>query len=188
MLVDTNVLYPVRLADLVLSSVDDGLFDLCVSDHLLDEIERVLVDDKGLPADKAREFRDAVQANASVHVDESQYGSVREQLDGPDPDDLWHLAAAIAAGADAIITANTSDYVKATIPPELNPVEVVAPDDFFERPALDGLDVDLAATVRRISAKLKNPPRSPTEILDGLVQIGLIKTVALLRSRRLIDE
>jgi len=49
--VDTNVLYPVRLADLVLSSVDDGLFDLCTSDHLLEEVERVLVNAKGLPVD-----------------------------------------------------------------------------------------------------------------------------------------
>ena len=45
MFVDTNALYPVRLADLILSSIDDGLFELCVSDHLLDEVERVLVDE-----------------------------------------------------------------------------------------------------------------------------------------------
>lgn len=50
--VDTNVFYPVRLADLVLSCVGDGLFDLCVSDPLLDEIERVLVDDKGLAEER----------------------------------------------------------------------------------------------------------------------------------------
>ena len=37
--VDTNALYPVRLADRILSSIDDGLFELCVSDHLLAEIE-----------------------------------------------------------------------------------------------------------------------------------------------------
>lgn len=53
-LVDTNVLFPVRLADLVLSSAADGLFDLCVSDDLLDEIERVLIDRKGLAVDKGR--------------------------------------------------------------------------------------------------------------------------------------
>jgi predicted nucleic acid-binding protein len=53
--VDTNVFYPVRLADLVLSSVGDGLFDLCVSDHLLDEIERVLIHDKGLTQLLARQ-------------------------------------------------------------------------------------------------------------------------------------
>jgi hypothetical protein len=66
--VDTNVFFPVRLADLVLSSVDDGLIELCVSDRLLDEIEYVLAHDKGLPADKARAFRDAVAANASRRV------------------------------------------------------------------------------------------------------------------------
>lgn len=179
--VDSNVFYPVRLADVVLSSVDDGLFDLCVSDHLLDEIERVLVAEKGLPADKAQVFRDAVQANAAVHVDEAQYAALRLQLLGPDPDDLWHLAAAIVAGADVIMTANVRDFVNAQVPPEYRPVEVMTADEFFDRLALEGLDGDLAATIRRISAKLQNPPRSPTEILDGLEQIGLTKTASHLR-------
>ena len=44
----------------MLSYVGVGLFDLCVSDHVLDESERVLIDDKGLPEDKARAFRSAV--------------------------------------------------------------------------------------------------------------------------------
>ena len=181
MFVDTNVFYPVRLADLVLSSVDDGLFDLCTSDHLLDEIERVLVNGKGLPAEKARVFRIAVQANAAVHVDESQYASLRRRLHGPDADDLWHLAAAITARTDLIITANVSDFANADIPPEFQPVEALDADDFFDRLSRSGLDADLAATVRRMAAKLKYPPRSPAQIVDGLEQIGLAKTVAHLR-------
>ena len=62
-----------RLADLILSSVDDGLFELCVSDHLLAEIERVLIDHKGLPADKAKIFREAVEANASSVMRAGEY-------------------------------------------------------------------------------------------------------------------
>jgi predicted nucleic acid-binding protein len=179
--VDTNVLYPVRLADLVLSSVDDGLFDLCTSDHLLEEVERVLVNAKGLPVDKAGVFRNAVQANAAVHVHESQYAPLRRELHGPDADDLWHLAAAITAGADVIITADVGDFANADIPPGFQHVEALDADDFFDRLASDGLATDLTATVRRIAARLKHPPRSPAQIVDGLQQIGLAKTVAHLR-------
>lgn len=105
--VDTNAFYPVRLADLILSSIDDGLFKLCVSDHLLAEVERVLVDHKGLPADKAKIFRDAIEANALSVLRAGQYEPLADQLAGPDADDLHHLAAAITGGADFIITENT---------------------------------------------------------------------------------
>ena len=43
--IDSNILYPIRLADLVLWSVDDGLFEV---EDLLNEIERVLIDTKGV--------------------------------------------------------------------------------------------------------------------------------------------
>lgn len=128
--VDTNVFYPVRLADLVLSSAGDGLFDLCVSDHLLDEIERVLTDDKGHTEEKSRVFREAVRASATVHVKALQYDQVRNQLDGPDTDDLWHLAAAICGGADFVLTANVRDYERAQVPDALTSVVAVNPDDF----------------------------------------------------------
>ncbi len=101
--IDTNAFYPVRLADLVLSSVGEGLFDLCVSDHLLDEIERVLVHDKGLTDEKARTFREAVRESATVHLTIGQYEQVRHQIHGPDEDDLWHLAAAISTKAAWLI-------------------------------------------------------------------------------------
>ena len=179
--VDTNALYPVRLADLILSSVDDGIFDLCVSDHLLAEVERVLVDYKGLPADKAKIFRDAVEANAVSVMRAGQYEQLAEQLIGPDANDLYHLAAAIAGGADFIITENKGDFLTAEIPEGTTPPEIVTPDEFFTRLLLTGFEDDLIETVQRISVKLKNPPRSPSEILDGLEHIGLTDMVAHLR-------
>ena len=54
--VDTNILYPVVLADLVLSSAEYGLFDLVYSDDLIAELSRVLRDIKGLPASNVDVF------------------------------------------------------------------------------------------------------------------------------------
>lgn len=68
----------------MLSCVGDGLFDLCVSDQLLDEIERVLIDVKGLSREKARTFRSAVLASAATIVTTVQCDSIRDQLDGPE--------------------------------------------------------------------------------------------------------
>jgi len=179
--VDMNVFYPVRLADLVLSCAADGHFDLCVSDHLLDEIERVLINDKGLAADKALTFRNAVHALARLHVTEQQYAPTQQQLAGPDPDDLWHLAAAVSAQADVILTSNTRDFERMEIPSSLPAVAVVRPDDFFDQLVVDGLGADLKATIQRMSARLTKPHRTPSEILDGLEYIGLTKTAGRLR-------
>ena len=51
--VDANVWYPVVLADLVLRSVEIGRFDLAWTDESLAEVERVLVERKGLTAQNA---------------------------------------------------------------------------------------------------------------------------------------
>jgi predicted nucleic acid-binding protein len=96
--IDSNVLYPVRVADLVLSSADDGLFEVCVSDDLLIEIERVLIEVKGLAAEKAKIFTKAVASNSAHVVANAQYIELASLLTGPDLDDLLHLAAAIEAG------------------------------------------------------------------------------------------
>lgn len=181
--VDTNVLYPVRLADLVLSCAADGLFDLCVSDDLLDEVERVLTTSKGLRPEKARTFRSAVETVATVRVDRDHYGETRDQLGGPDPDDLWHLAAAISADADMILTSNTPDFDRAIAPSTMTRIHVVNPDEFFEQLIDEGLGDDIRATIARMSARLKRPPRTPDEIIDGLEHIGLTKSTARLRDR-----
>jgi hypothetical protein len=71
--IDSNVLYPVRVADLVLSSADDGLFEVCVSDDLLIEIERVLIEVKELATEKAKIFTQAVASNSAQVVSNAQY-------------------------------------------------------------------------------------------------------------------
>lgn len=131
--VDTNVFYPVRLADLVLSCVDDGLLDLCVSDHLLNEIEHVLVERKGLSPAKAKIFRDAVASNATRTVLQADYEALAARLSGPDPYDLWHLAAAIEAGATVIVTGNITDFTRARIPEGLVAPQIATPDQLFAK-------------------------------------------------------
>jgi len=49
--VDTATLYPISLADLALRLAEFGMYDLVWSDHLLIEVERVLVEHKGLTPD-----------------------------------------------------------------------------------------------------------------------------------------
>lgn len=152
------------------------------AEPLLDEIERVLVADKGLPKEKSAAFRAAVLTSASTSVTAGECKVVRDQLDGPDPDDLWHLAAALHARADHILTSNTSDFERATVRESTSSVSVTTPDDFFAQLIVDGFGDDLTRTIRRMSARLTRPHRTPSEIVDGLAQVGLVVTAELLRS------
>jgi predicted nucleic acid-binding protein len=180
--IDSNILYPIRLADLVLSSVDDGLFEVCVSEDLLNEIERVLIDTKGLAADKAQAFTRAVASNAAHVAPNSQYLKLAAELTGPDSADLLHLAAAIESCCDVVLTNNIRHFTKVTVPEGRRVPEILTPEQFFLRLIDEGLGSDLAETVLRICAKLKKPRRSTMQLLDGLAVCGLTKTADSLRN------
>ena len=96
----------------------------------------------------------------------------------PDPDDRHVLAAAIRCGAQVIVTFHLKDFPR----DKLTAFEVEAqhPDEFV----LGLIDLAPAAVTKVVTeqaASLKNPPRSVGELLDVLLQQGLVQSVAKLR-------
>ncbi len=81
---------------------------------------------------------------------------------------IFAPSGTIEAGCDVVLTNNTDDFTRAIVPGGHLLPAIRTPDQFFEQLIAEGLGEDLAQTVARISAKLKRPSRSPTEILDGL--------------------
>lgn len=142
----------------------------------------MLIEVKGLAPEKAKIFTKAVASNSAQVVSTAQYTELASMLTGPDPDDLLHLAAAIEAGCDVLLTNNTDDFTKAIVPDGRHVPAILTPDQFFEQLIAEGLGEDLAQTVSRISAKLMRPHRSPTEILDGFEVCGLTETANGLQS------
>lgn len=67
---------------------------------LLDEIERVLVRERGLSTTKAATYVGHVASTfPDGEIARSIYHDLIDQLSGPDPDDLVHLAAVIAVAS-----------------------------------------------------------------------------------------
>jgi hypothetical protein len=96
----------------------------------------------------------------------------------PDPDDRHVLAAAIRCGAQVIVTFNLKDFPTGKLAPF--EVEAQHPDEFV----LHLIDLAPAAVTKVVTeqaASLKNPPRSVGELLDVLLQQGLVQSVAKLR-------
>lgn len=127
--VDTNVWYPVVLADLVLRSAEIGLFDLAWTDESLAEVERVLVERKGLTAANAAVFGAQVRATAPRgRIDPATYLPLIAAMTGPDPGDHVHAAAAQGGRVEMLLTANVADFLAKDVGPTCR---VLSPGDLF---------------------------------------------------------
>lgn len=168
--VDTNVWYPVVLADLVLRSVEFGLFDLVWSEELLGEVERVLVEKKGLHPVKASLFGRQVQRSApDGRAEPAAYLPLVAAMTGSDPDDHVHAAAARAGRADVVLTNDLDGFPAADVGPGCR---VLRPAEFYLELA-ETFPVELARTVVEMSEHRRRPPMTPWQILDRLRAQGL---------------
>ena len=67
---DTNVLYPISLADLTLRLGDIAIHEVLWSEDLLTEVERVLVEHKGLTSEQAIYFCSCIrEANPEGEIE-----------------------------------------------------------------------------------------------------------------------
>ena len=113
----------------------------------------------------------------SLHSMVEGHETLIDGLELPDPDDRHVLAAAIHAGADAIVTFNLRDF-PADVVDRYN-LEVLHPDDFIQF-QYDFNNAAVIIAAQRCRGRLKKPPKTAVEYLDTLAQQRLPKTVALL--------
>ena len=172
--VDTNVLFPASLADLTLSSAEYGLFELVYSDHLLEEIQRVLVDNKGLAPANAQRFIDEIcQTFPTGRINASAYENTADSWTGPDDADLMHLAAAACGGAVVLVTYNTKDFEPATPPAGVTKPTVMTADKFFWSLLDDGFEADLVNVLNAMISANRRPPQTWDAMMQRLAAVGL---------------
>ena len=170
-LVDTSVLFPFSVMDLMLALSEDAVHHVLWTDDLLDEWERVIVREQRRSAETAASVTAAVREFfTDCRIDRSSYEHLIDQMPGADPDDHPHMAAAAAARVDALVTANLADFPEA--PLAALGVRVVDPDTYLCELLADHPD-ETVATVVRMAAEKRRPPRSPGELLEALRGAGL---------------
>lgn len=151
---DANVLYPARLRDLFLRLAIAGLFSARWTDEILDECFNSLSADRpdltAAQLDRTRHLMGVAIPDALIEG----YDHLVEQIGLPDPDDRHVLAAAIAAGADLLVTWNVADFPgRATASHRLS---VVTPDKLLLR--LVEVDADaVLVDARRTGIELAAP-------------------------------
>lgn len=120
---DTSVLWPSLQRDFILSLAIEGTYRPTWSSAILDELqfhEEAKLVKRGMPvAEAARRAATLIAAMRREFADAEVDGW--QPLEGtfglPDPDDEHVLAAAVIAGAGAIVTENLKDFPADRIPP-----------------------------------------------------------------------
>lgn len=174
---DACVLYPAPLRDFLLRLATTGLFAAKWTDQIHEEWIGSVLDKRPeleQPLTRTRELMNNAVADSLV----TGHEALVPGLDLPDPDDRHVLAAAIASGAQLIITFNTKDFPQHRL--ATYGIESVHPDTFIEHQL--GLHQGLViSAAKRHRAALQHPPKTVEQYLDTLAAQGLVVTADLLR-------
>ncbi|MGH3510788.1 MAG: PIN domain-containing protein [Pseudonocardiaceae bacterium] len=163
-MLDACVLYPISLRDTLLNVAEAGLFRVLWTEEILTETARNIVrDTPGLTMEHL-EKTFAAMRRAFPDAMISGYEPLIEAMTNHSKD-RHVLAAAVAAQADVVVTANLRHF-----PPQSgNPhgIRIESPDQFLCDAMQRQPDV-VAAALRAQAARKRHPPMSADEMLDRL--------------------
>lgn len=171
---DTSVLFPPSLRDLLLTLAALGAYSVRWSEEILVELRRSVTEhypdidperfDSSTVAAMRNAFPDAVVVGWEDLVD---------QMDNH-PGDRHFAAAAAAAGADTIVTLNVRHFAGRAL--QDRRIRVVPPGKLVGE-ILDDLPERVVDAVGEMAARKRNPPMSADEVLDPLARTPDLVTV-----------
>jgi len=163
---DACVLVPVSLADTLLRIAEKGLYRPLWSDRILAEA-REAIEHVHPGADAGKRFADMKDAFSDALV--TGWEGIQPGISLPDPDDRHVVAAAVTGGAQAIVTANLTDFPAAALGPL--GLQAIHPDDFL----LDQLDLSpptIVQVIREQAQHTRRPPLTPADLATTLGRAG----------------
>lgn len=172
-ILDANVLASMTLTDLFVQLAKDDLFRAKWTSHIHREwiaaVRKIHPSIEPRKLERRRDQMDAETRDALV----MGYEDLIDDLSLSDKDDRHVLAAAIVGHCDVIVTINIKDFPKETL--KRYGIEAQHPDVFLAN-HLDLFLGRFCAAVRKIRARLKNPPLTVEEYLTGLAKAGAVAT------------
>lgn len=175
---DTNVIYPIEIRDLLFWFAYYDLYTPKWSRHIFEEWENVM----RRKSISEEEIIKRVQKASSAFPDAlvTNYDGLIEGLSLPDADDRHVLAAAIKTNANVIVTNNLKDF----------PVEYLSKFGLVAKNADDFLTdiIDLnpneaISAFRELVVNRRNPNLDEFDLLDILRKQGLTETANYLHSQ-----
>lgn len=174
---DTNVIFPVIIRDLLFWFAHYDLYTPKWSSHIFDEWASVM-ERKGVPKEEVlkrvnvanKAFPDALVLN---------YEGLIKTLELPDPNDCHVLAAAIKTNANVIVTNNLKDFPIDYL--QTFGLKAISADDFLT----DIIDLNHDDAIRAFQEMVlykKSPPLDEYQVLDLMRKCGLKDTADYLHA------
>ena len=174
---DTNVIYPVIIRDLLLWFAYYDMYTPKWSNHIFDEWKDVM-HRKGVSPDES-EKRTLNMNNAFPDALVTHYETLIEHLELPDEKDRHVLAAAIKTNAHVIVSNNIKDFPEDVL--DKYGLKIKTPDDFLT----DIIDLNTEIAIEAFKEMVlnkKNPELDEYEVLDCLRKNGLKDTADYLHA------
>ena len=174
---DTNVIFPLWIRDLLLWFAYHDLYTPKWSKHIFDEWMEVMIR-KGVQENEALKRTKKVNEAFPDELVEN-YEPLIETLKLPDNKDKHILAAAIKTNASLIVTNNLKDFPKDYL--SSFGLSAKCADDFFT----DIIDLNHEKSIkafRHLVINKKNPPFNEFQVLDIFRSNGLKDTADYLHS------
>ena len=174
---DTNVIYPVIIRDLLFWFAYYDLYTPKWSHHIFDEWREVM-QRKGVSPEEA-EKRVSIANLAFPDALVQNYEGLIELLNLPDEKDRHVLAAAIKTNAHVIVSNNIKDFPEEVL--ENYGLKIKTVDDFLT----DIIDLNPETAIEAFKEMVlnkKNPDWDEYEVLDNLRRNGLVDTANYLHS------
>jgi len=174
---DTNVVLPIEIRDLLFWFAHDELYTPKWSKHIFDEWEDVMRRKNVSEAEIKKRIGWAHQAFPDAMVE--HYEQLIEGLKLPDEKDRHVLAAAIKTNANIIVTNNLKDFPEEYLATFGLSVKSA---DYFLTETID-LNQEIAInSFRKLVLNRRNPDLDEFEVLDCLRRNGLTDTANYLHS------
>ena len=162
-LIDACVLVPISLCDVLLELADAEFFKPLWSEMILAEVKNALVNDIGLPEERARvriqEMRTAFPEGMIVNFEDAI------PLMKNHPKDRHVLAAAVKGGCDCILTENLGDFPSDVL--TQYGVAAISPDDFLVSLLEEDSD-EVWEVINNKCKSYRNPPRTMKQFCQQL--------------------
>jgi predicted nucleic acid-binding protein len=179
-LLDACVLYPIAIADSLISIASAGLFaakwSIKIEEEWMRNLEANRPDLKGKLDIRLEKMRKAVP---DWEVLQEAWQPLICAITLPDIDDRHVLAAAIAGHADCIVTTNLKDFPTSQVS-DVHKIEVLHPDRFI----LHQWDLNPIAVIsafKRMRARWKKPEKTAEEFVQAIDKNGLSATASRLK-------
>ncbi|MEZ4688521.1 MAG: PIN domain-containing protein [Bacteroidia bacterium] len=174
---DTNVIFPLELRDILFWFAHDGLYTPKWSKHIFDEWEDVMRRKKVSESEILKRTGWANLAFPDAKV--TGYEPFISHLELPDSKDCHVLAAAIKSNANLIVTNNLKDFPQEYL--TTYGLEAKQPDDFLTD--LIDLNPQLAIhSFRKLVLNRRSPEMDEFAVLEALRRNGLKETAGYLHS------